>query len=196
MSPGENVHITALSCYLSGWVLGQAEVQSAQGDRRREWRGLGQLEEPWSSDTTAGVWARYKIWTTKKKQRKHYRLWARIIYIIDRRCRPPLITAGISMISPKIETRRGHSLRQTKDVCSEKKEKSVKDHFWQRQTVIRKHTCHFTHLFSFSSMYSWSDTSGNWTTLTRTGLELCRSLLTSWTLRSWLQISPVTWRRT
>lgn len=56
-------------------------------------------------------------------------------------------------------------------------------------------TLHFTHLFSFSSMYSWSETSGSWTTLTLTGLELCRSLLTSWTLRSWLQISPVTCKK-
>lgn len=56
-------------------------------------------------------------------------------------------------------------------------------------------TLHFTHLFSFSSMYSWSETSGSWTTLTLTGLELCRSLLTSWTLKSWLQISPVTCKK-
>lgn len=175
----------------------------------------------------------------KLKLRKCYRLRVRIIYIIDGRCRPPLITAGIPMISPKIESRWGQDLRQTKDVHSEKKEKSAKEQYWEwqndlnwykkdtnlktwlkasadrntyfispltflfsvsiyiaRPQAVRTYASHHTHLFSFSSMYSWSDTSGNWTTLTRTGLELCRSLLTSWTLRSWLQISPVTCRRT
>lgn len=52
------------------------------------------------------------------------------------------------------------------------------------KTHKSSYTDNYTHLFSFSSIYSWSETSGNWTTLTLTGLELCKSLLTSWTLRS------------
>lgn len=57
---GKNVLISTLKCYRSGWVWGQVKVQSVQGDRKREWRGRGQPGEPWSSDTTAGVWRRYK----------------------------------------------------------------------------------------------------------------------------------------
>lgn len=177
----------------------------------------------------------------KLKRRNHYRPLVRVIYIIDRRCSPPLITAGIQMISPKIESRRGQSSRQTKErdkqkmytvkknsqqknsfekdrmtwngtkktqITKKRRRKAPKDRkiyctspfavllsvsiYIARPKAVRTYTSHHTHLFSFSSMYSWSDTSGNWTTLTRTGLELCRSLLTSWTLRSWLQISPVT----
>lgn len=116
--------VSTLSCYLLGLVLEGVRVQLVQGGRRREWRSLGQLEEPWSSDTAARVWERYKGWgqqeSRKLKLRNHYRLQVRIIYIIDRRFRPPLITAGIEMISPKIESRRGQEL-ETNTIEKEKK---------------------------------------------------------------------------
>lgn len=124
----EHVCSSTLWCHLSGWVLEQVKVQLVQGDRRRGWRGLGQLEEPLSSDTTARVWGRYK--DMDKKRRKWHRHKVKIIYRIDGRCRPPLITAGMPMISPKIESRWGQGLRQTKDVHSGgNKEKSPRVQF-------------------------------------------------------------------
>lgn len=125
----DHVCSSTLWCHLSGWVLEQVKVQLVQGDRRRGWRGLGQLEEPLSSDTTARVWGRYN--DMDKKRRKWHRHKVKIIYRIDRRCRPPLITAGMPMISPKIESRWGQGLRQTKDVhtVGAKKEKSPRVQF-------------------------------------------------------------------
>lgn len=49
-----------------------------------------------------------------------------------------------------------------------------------------------SYLFSFSSMNSWSLSSGYCTTLTRTGCALWRSLRTSCTLRSSLHMSDMT----
>lgn len=98
----------------------------------------------------------------------------------------------------KGDNSKGGSKEQQTAVKIKKIKYSVLDLKWQRKAKryykLSSGSAHHTYLFSFSSMYSWSDTSGSWTTLTRTGLELCRSLLTSWTRRSWLQISPVTWR--
>lgn len=62
---------------------------------------------------------------------------------------------------------------------------SVKKH-WQQIT-----TC-LLYLFSFSSMNSWSLSSGYCTTLTRTGCALWRSLRTSCTLKSSLHINDIT----
>lgn len=72
----------------------------------------------------------------KLKRRNHYRPLVRVIYIIDRRCSPPLITAGIQMISPKIESRRGQSSRQTKE--RDKQKMYTVKKIASKRTVLKK----------------------------------------------------------
>lgn len=79
-----------------------------------------------------------KMWTKREQRintKETLQTESEKIYIIDRRCRPPLITAVIPMISlcKTARQRQGQSLRQTKDVHSEKRKVS------ERQTDLKRY---------------------------------------------------------